>query len=330
MKLLRSERVQIPEIYLITDKSEISLLPLGVPFFYGDEEVEEHLVRLLEYEVLWKSAEKTGLPFNWELLLKENGYDCENFGWEDTVKLNYTTEGVDIDIEETFEEFDRPKLSQYIKDSSCVVNVEKLKELNVMPTFGMNIEAAIRTNIQNYTLYNPYMYNKKYGGMYGGTQLVSPPRNLIIIDISMSIPTACSSAILVYAKNLSEAFFADILITSEKSTLYPYEQIHNLDVDNIYRENGRGQESVMFRKLLSQERRVYKTCICFGDNHSPLDNWGSGKTLSKTDGQNLCLWEVENAISFHTTSNTDTAGYLDMFSPKHIQIIKDWVKYLKN
>jgi hypothetical protein len=330
MKLLRSEKMEIPEIYLITDKSEIELLPIGVPFFYGDAEVEEHLIRLLEYEMLWKSAEMTGLPFKWELILEENGYSCENFGWQDTVKLNYTTEGVDPDDIDTFAEFDQPKLSQYIKDNSCVVNMERLKELNIMPTFGMDIEAAVRTNLQAYQYYNPYMYNKKLGGMYGGNELVSPPRNLFIIDISASIPTACSSAVLVYAKNLAEACYADLVITSEKTTFYPYEEIHKLNIDNLYKENGRGQESVMFRKLVTSHRRVYKTCICFGDFHSPLDSWGSGRTLSREDGQNQCQWEIQELISFHTTSNDDTAGYADMFRPKTVQIVKDWVKYLKD
>lgn len=330
MKLLRSEKIVIPKLWFITDKAEIELLPVGVPFFYGDADQEENIVRLLEYEMLWKSAEQTGLPFKWELILKENGYACENFGWIDTVKLNYTTEGVDKDIDDTWEEFDQPKLSQYIRDNSCVVNVERLKELNIMPTFGIDIEAAVRTNLDKYQYYNPYMYNKKLGGCYGGNELVSPPRNLFIIDTSASIPTACSSAVLVYAKNLAEACYADIIITSERTTFYPYEIIHSLNVDNIYKENGRGQESAMFRKLITSERRVYKTCICFGDYHSPLDDWGSGKTLSKEDGQNICQWQIEELISFHTTSDEDTAGYADMFRPKTVNVIKDWVKYLKN
>ena len=44
--------------------------------------------------------------------------------------------------------------------------MERLKELNIMPTFGMDIEAAVRTNLQAYQYYNPYMYNKKLGGTF--------------------------------------------------------------------------------------------------------------------------------------------------------------------
>lgn len=99
------------------------------------------------------------------------------------------------------------------------------------------------------------MYNKKLDGMYGEIDLVSN-RNLIIIDISGSIPKAISSTILVLCKNLAENFYADILITGSKSTLYYYENLHELILKPFYKENGIDNDQVWFRKLVSEENII--------------------------------------------------------------------------
>ena len=204
MKLLLSSKLKLPTIYFITDREEISELPIGVPFIYGDEDREEDLVRVLEYEVLYQEALKSGYPFDFKSILKDNGFlDLEEWEHGTSVYMDYTTESKVI--EEDYSDMNNLKessnsLAKYIKDSSAYVDMQKLKNLNVFPLWLNTIEEAVNTNIHNFATYNPNMYNKKLDGLYGGLEMNPAGKNLIIIDISSSIPRAVSSTCLTMAK----------------------------------------------------------------------------------------------------------------------------------
>ena len=73
MKQLESKKMKLPTVFFITDKSEIKDVPVGIPFIYGDLESEEYLIRILEYEVLYQEAIRSGYPFNFKKILKDNG-----------------------------------------------------------------------------------------------------------------------------------------------------------------------------------------------------------------------------------------------------------------
>jgi hypothetical protein len=338
MKLLKSEKFTLPDVYFITDRSDIKELPVGIPFIYGDEKSEPYLVRILEYEVLYQEAIKSGFPFKFKKILEDNGYlDLEDFHYSHPIYMEYTTEGLDEDPELPSDlkklSDDTSAFKKFVRDSTVYVDVEKLKSLNVFPIWLDSIEKAIHTNIHNFAVFNNNMYNKKLEGMYGGIDLVSPNKNLIIIDISGSIPKGVSSTCLVLAKNLADTFYADLLITGSKSTLYAYENLSELNIETIYDENGMDNDQVWFRKLVTSDRRKYKTAIVFGDNHSPCQNWHNeynrdSSNISREDGKKMCEWEIEKLISFHTSSRSEQAGYADWFEPKEVENIKDWVKYL--
>jgi len=346
MELLKSKKLDLPTVYFITDKEEIKDVPIGIPFVFGDDHVKENMIRVLEYEILYQAALASGYPFNFKKILEENGYDdlishgtCGGGAY-----VEYSTSKTikdDFDISTKIPLVNKSRgskvFTKYAKDSSTYVNIETLKSLNIFPTWLNKIEDAVNTNIHNFAVHNPNMYNKKLEGMYGGIDMRPPSKNLIIIDISGSIPKAVSTTCLTLAKNLSETFYADILITGSKSTLYSYEEISLLDVTSIYDENGMDNDQVYFKKLLSQDERSYQTAIVFGDNDEPGHGWsneynrGTG-TISNKDGQELCKWKVENLISFHTNrwghDYETIAGYGRWFTPDNIEHINDWVEYL--
>lgn len=333
IKLLESTKLTLPKVYFITNREEIKDLPIGVPFIYGDKKREPYLIRILEYEVLYLQALKSGYPFNFKQILKDNGFlDIEDFGYGDSVYMEFTTEGL-INEDGTLNEFTKLEDSEesfkrYIKDSAVYVDVQKLKELNVFPIWLDTIEKAIHTNIHNFAVFNNNMYNKKLEGMYGGLELTSPNKNLIIIDISGSIPRGVSSTCLNLAKNLAETFYADLIITGSISTLYNYEEIYKLDVEKAY-ENGMNNDQAYFKKIVSEDERHYKTAIVFGDNDSPCNSWNSGdKQISIADGKKLCKWKVDKLISFHTKGTDHLAAYGTWFSPIEEERISEWVKYL--
>jgi len=297
MKLLKSKNnIELPKLFLIRDREEIKNLPLGIPFFLStDEDIEDYLIRLLEFEVLYNNCIKTGYPFNFKKILENNGFkDIENFSWQRTVYMDYVTEDM---LDDNYD-----------------------KEL---------IEKAISTNIHNFSAFNPNMYNKKLEGMYGNIELTPPSRNLIVSDISASIPKAIGTMQVTMAKFMSETFYCDLLITGKKTKFIPYEEVYSMDMQAIYDECGNSQECVEFRKIITDEVRDYKTCIIFGDNHSVCDSWGGEKRISKERGKELCKWKIHKMIAFHTTEYGVMPGFGDWFDPEVVEYVDKWVTYLK-
>lgn len=337
MELLTSKRFKLPVVYFISDREDIKKLPIGVPFIYGDDSIKPQIIQILEFELLYQRAVATGLPFDFKKILFDEGFkDLKDFWWNNTVYMDYAT-GEDVGTS-YFEEIksiseDMTLFNEFIKDSSVYVDIKKIKDINVFPIWLDKIEDAISTNIHNFAVYNSNMYNKKLEGMYGSLDLVSPDRNLIIIDISGSIPKGVSVTCLALAKSLAESFYTDLLITGSKSTLYSYENLNELDIKKIYDQNGMDNDQVYFKKLVSSDIKHYKTAIIFGDNHHPGYPWDNvfnkeSTTISDEDGKKLCKWKVDKIISFHTTSSYELAGYGRWFDTKEIEHIKNWVKYL--
>lgn len=332
MKLLQSSKMSLPIIYLVEDEKELFSIPWGIPIIRGNVKDYNKYVQLLEFEILLKSALATGLPFNWELLLKEHGYKDK---W---LKSLASSTFILTDISETGEEgekidYKETEISDYLVDISYQVDIEYLKNLNILPTWFTDIETAVKENILNSIVYNPSLYNKKLDLCSGGVDLTTPEKNLIIIDISSSIPRSISEAILLLSKTMSSQFYADLLITGSKSTLYDYTEIDSLDVQKVYSDNGMDNDQVWFKDLVSNTYRKYNTVICFGDNHSASMKWKNEfnqgtKDIKIETGKKLCKWEVKQIMSFHTTSDTELAGYADWFSTENIQYMSKWVTYL--
>jgi len=248
MKLLTSKRFKLPTLYFLTTREEIKDIPIGIPFLYGNKNDEKYFIQLLEWEVLYQRAIKTGLPFNWEKILKDNGYTPVRGPQGHPVFFDYKESDVNYDeitadiIDLSSIKEDNGDFATYINDCTAVIDTNKLKDLKVFPIWLDKIEKAIETNIHNFAVYNPNMYNKKLEGMYGSLDLVSPNRNLIICDISGSMTKSIATFILLYSKTMAETFYADILVTGGISIVYPYELIHTLNVDKVYTEVGRGNE----------------------------------------------------------------------------------------
>lgn len=335
MELLKSKKFEIPVIYYITDREEIKDLPIGIPFIYGKEKEKEAIIRLLEYEVLYRAALKTGYPFDFKKILKENGYDdIRSYSFTDCPYMEYNTDPEALITERyTMKPLNSKAgynlFSNFIKDGSVYVDIQALKNLKAFPIWMEDLEDSLTENINTFATFNPYLYNKKLDGIYGDITLTPPPKNLVIIDISSSIPRAASATSLALARNFSESYYADLLITGSDSVLYPYEEVHKLDVTTIYETIGMNNECFDFRNLLFNTERKYGTAIVFGDNHDPSYGWQGEANLSIKDGKKLNKWNIKKVISLHTRSNTLLAGYARFFEPKEIKHIKDWIKFLK-
>lgn len=331
MKLLQSRKFKLPVVYFITDRGDIKKLPIGVPFIYGDKSIEESLIRLLEYEILYQSALKSGYPFNFKKILNDNGYnDLINWGYEITPLLDYITdENYDVDNSTTSQQLNNQNIfKKFVKDSAVTVDLQKLKDLKIFPVWMDNVEKAITVNINNFAMYNPLMYNKKLDGMYGALELSNPQKNLLVIDISASIPKAIGTTFATMSKHLAESFYCDIIFTGRDTIFIPYEEIYKMDIEEIYNLYGNSQECEVFRKIITRDLKKYNTCIVMGDNHSICDSWGGEKNISKKDGQKLNKFEINHLICFHTTQEDTVPGFADWFTPNTVEHIKNWKKYL--
>ena len=147
MELLLSSKFKLPTVYFITDRSKIKEIPIGVPFIYGKEESKDYIVRLLEYEIIYQKALKTGYPFNFKQLLQDAGFeDLKRFGYQHPIYMDIISDGdydvdyPDIEVSDIDTQLDGGKLSEFIKDSSAYVNIDVLKKLNVFPIWMDSIE----------------------------------------------------------------------------------------------------------------------------------------------------------------------------------------------
>lgn len=331
IKQLESKKFTLPICYFLTDRKDIKELHIGIPYFVGNEKDEKYLIRLLEYQVLYTRAIKSGLPFDWEKILRDNGYspiyaydghpiyfdyDVSEEGWEENDREL-------VDLKTLVNENDEFK--EFLNDCTAIIDMQKIRDLNLFPIMLEKLEDAVLTNIHNFVLYNPNMYNKKLDGMYGSVELVSPDRNAIICDISGSMTKGISVATLLLSKSHAEQFYADLIVTGTITVVYPYEILYTLDVDIIYAEVGRNNEGDIFKKLLSEHKK-YRTVIVFGDNDHP--GGYATKKISDEDGKKFCKWQIEKVISFHKNSNTELAGYARWFNCTNIEYVSDWCKYL--
>ena len=316
LKLLQSNRVKLPIVYLVESEEDMAKIPFGIPIIRESNKNYNEIVQLLEWEVLFQSARESGLPFNWKLLLKDNKFLLP--------KKDYliTNNGEDLSAEE------------FISSLHYYVDIEYLKNLKLIPSWFVDIEEAIKINILNTIVYNPSLYNKKLDLCTGDIELSSPLRNCIIIDISSSIPKCISKSILLLAKTMATNFYADLLITGSKSTLYEYNEIDKLNINTIYNENETDNDQIHFIKIISEYRK-YDTVISFGDSDHPGHAWHNrfnygSKKISVSEGKAINKWQINNIIDFYVKDSNDLTGYVRWFDCKNISQIKNWVHYIQD
>lgn len=328
MRLILSDKVKLPTVYLVENEEELKKLPLGIPFIRGKNSIYNQCVKMLEFEVLWKTIKSSPFKLKWKDILAKYGYkNTYKHGIASSDGSHYGEYYSDKFYDaEHFGSCGTIDASTFLEEISYKVNIDVLQDLKLLPFWFEDIETTLKRNLAEAIVFNPTLFTKKLGMQLGGMEPAEMTKNVVIIDISSSIPEGVSSTILAYAKTLASQFYADVLITGTISTLYDYTELDSLDVSTIYSINGMNNDQVHFRKIMEIPKK-YNTAIVFGDYHNPGQRWNGSKEISLEQGKELCKWEVAEIISFHTTSETELAGYgiwLDV--PKsNIRYMKNWV-----
>lgn len=178
------------------------------------------------------------------------------------------------------------------------VNIEELQALKLLPEFMDDITTSIKKNLYGYNWYDGY--NKKLKCCVGNFNSGNNLPNLIILDVSFSIPRGIADTMLALIDTLRSQANADLIVTG--ATSYYWKAGTQLPTPKELRKMvPQGQESYMFNDILDNHilGKKWGHVIAFGDNDTPrirIDRDHSGTSVKE-------VWH------YHTWDITAKCGY---------------------
>jgi len=304
-----SRKLELPPIWLVENQEDWDELPKGLPRILADRKELEFITIYLEFQVLLRSCKKTDIPIKWDDCLRRLGYS--------TFLKSYSLSSGGIFPDDGEGVGDVISVNEFIQDS-YLVNFDKLAELKILPKWLDDLRAAVETNIIDEVIFDPTAFNKQLGMNVGNAARKSNMKNLLILDVSGSMPRAVVKTITNLAKLMSKKFYADIMLTSGKTILIDYEDVEKSDIIELARESGYNNEGKMYRAIVKQPKE-YSTVISMGDDDSPGE-------FDKSSDSTECNFTVETLYSLHTEQKERVTGYAKWFKPKKETIfITDWI-----
>lgn len=198
-------------------------------------------------------------------------------------------------------------LEEFCADELSHVNVEQLQALGFLPTFMSDIADAIRTNLLTSMRWRDG-WNKRLGCALGDFSVGTKAPNLIILDISGSIPSGISATMLELIDSLRSQAEADLIVTGGSSYYWPASE--ELPTPGWIRANvDCNNEAVMFYRILRERLagRHFGNVISFGDNDCPVDfaRWCN----QEPDEDAAMGITVDRVMHFHTWARNTRTGY---------------------
>lgn len=291
MHQLKAAGVKLPKIYVCDNDSDTEVCRSnGIPYVKWKGS-DEQLIKLVFYPVL-----KDMFPYvKWEEILNIDSIEDPGIVYQ---KGTYNRYHGSHHGECTI------PLTEYCGDLKHKVNVDQLQDLKLLPKFLGDIADNIRENYADYMFVEGW--NKKYGAPVGHYDPTSQAMNLVIVDVSCSIPFGIAATLLSLADTMRTNAKAGLIITGGISLYY--------DIDDelpspqrLRRMVPRSNEGEMFAKIIQQHivGKHIGNVICFGDNDSPeFFSYGenSVKNLSFEGTQVDAIW------GYHTRYN-ELPGY---------------------
>lgn len=160
-------------------------------------------------------------------------------------------------------------IEDYIGDMSSYVNIEMLQRLRLMPAFIGDILECVKLNVSS-GIYWSEGYNKRLGLPVGRFNTSGQLPNLVILDVSGSIPRGISATMITLIDTLRTQLSADLIITSSNSRFYPMGA--KLPTPQEIRDQfGYGNEERDFFQILTRhiKGKHYGHVFSFGDNDTP-------------------------------------------------------------
>jgi hypothetical protein len=309
LKRKKSKKVELPVIYLVTTKEDFDQLPKGLPYIIGNELELPFIRTFLEFQVIYRSCLKTGLSIKW--------LDClSRLGYKSNLKQYRLSSGGEFTGGNAESSAEIP-IDRFIEDQ-YLVNFDRLTELKVLPTWLDDLRASIETNIIDEVIFDPCAFNKQLGVNVGAAAMKHNKKNLLILDVSGSMPDGVVKTLTNLAKLMSKKFFADLIITGGQTYFVPYEKVQDESIVDLAKKAGRNNEGVMYRAIV-KEHRDYGTIISFGDG----DNPGS---FDKSTNEEICNFKCETLYNLHTSNDSEITGYSRWMKPTlKTEMVKGWI-----
>ncbi len=362
LKRLKCDGIALPKLYIASSKKDIDeAKDLGIPYIVWKRSQDE-LLRLVLRPILEKMFPhilwdrvlgpqkkfktevnicKGGQTKRTELSEQEAKKAMEDFDRkipkkreqieDESIELS---EQADIsDSENIFsgasldDPYEKLNLLDYVGDSVSSVDLDVLQKLGMLPSFIGDISDCIKTNLSERMRWNEG-YTKKLGVPIGNFNRAPSLRNLIILDISGSIPRGISATMITLIDTLRNQANADLIITSSISKFYPYgtELPSPQDIRDTF---GYDNEDFYFFQIMSDHvfGHEWGHVISFGDYDSP--DWRHFVDMSH---DRIANTKVHHVHHYHTRARTST-GYgvwCDRFAnPDTIDFDRSWCNIIE-
>lgn len=208
---------------------------------------------------------------------------------------------------------ERIPVDEYCADEASSVNIEQLQELGFLPKFMDDIATAIRMNLEGSMRWMD-SWNKRLGACVGNMVYTESLPNLIILDVSWSIPEGISATMLELIETLRDRAEADLIVTGGTSMYWSRDD----ELPSPGKIRGmipRSNESTRFAAILREKisGRKFGNVISFGDYDNPY-RYGmlNGRDLTINDEFTRIFGlqgtEIKRCLHYHTIDKART-GY---------------------
>lgn len=313
LKRFKIPGIKIPKLYIADNATDIALAQQnGLPYIVWHRS-EDDLIKAVLRPVLeklfpyikWKDVLGPRKYFETEVEIVEGCEAEANNAWNDTEDTEVA------DIAEDYRWFDgtgeeghkKLPLEKYIGDISCNVDIEVLQRLQLLPKFLGDIVDCLRNNLAQTKWTEGY--NKKLGVATGTFSSPKELPNLIILDVSGSIPRGISATMITMIDTLRTQLHADLIITASISKYYKFgEELP--DPQTIRDEFDYGNEANQFYEILKDHvaGKEWGHVVSFGDYDAP-SSFGTWKTEEPL----LPGTKVNMVHHYHTWDERGKTGY---------------------
>lgn len=242
-----------------------------------------------------------GHPDDTERLIDEQGTIVERNDYR------YTSAQLEEYDADPFD-YDTVSLEKRWQEGAFQVDVTELMDAGLLPKFLQDIGEAIRANLSSYMWID--CWNRKLNADIGEFRMVEERPNLIVLDISGSIPAGIAYTMIGLIDTLRSQCNADLIVNSGSSQWWPKEE--DIDLNKINAIIGGCNEARQFYKILEEHviGKKWGNVIGFGDDDAPhLKARWHNQSECVLDADMFKGTEIGNVVGYHTTRKA-MPGYL--------------------
>lgn len=305
-----------PDLFVCNDQVDVVIAKThGLPYVVWQGS-DDRLIKAILYHLVKKLLPGIDWAKVWNLSVKERGYGQDGFVYN----LNGETETTDWG--------EGYNIDDWLVSNEVHVDIEEIEALGLMPKFLGDIYDCIKINISE-----PYWVdgvNKKTGLWTGKILYKEELPNLIILDVSGSIPGGISTVMLRLIDTIRNKCNAELIVTATRSY---YWGLHDElpTPQKMATMCGWNNEAKMFYDILRERvaGRHFGHVFVFGDNDAPSWKWKNPDAYSGYyEEPALPGTRIDVLHNFHTKLKT-TVGYAEwatQFADK-VEFNTEWAKW---